>query len=166
MIASKAEFIKSFMPETVVAVECAQINLDITDLTLGDILRNLNKVYPQNSRSRNAIISGSMVAAVLCKTESIEPMNGLFVILTNDTLDFQLVSKNYIILCVAESNITSDNDIVDVIDRITKYILKNFKGTLNDLSGFYTRFIYDPTEMENQEDGITLPKSVEFEDES
>lgn len=161
MISSKADFIRTFMPESVVSVECAQINLDITDLTLGDILRNLNKTYTPNSRARNAIISGSMVAAVLCKTETLDPLTGLFIILSNDSLEFQMVSRNYIVVCISENNITDDEKIVGTIERITKYIAKNFKSSLADLHGFYSRFIYDPTELEMEDETVYLPKANE-----
>ena len=65
MIANRSEFIKSFLPDEVENIELTQINLDITDLGLGDILRNLNKIYPANTRTRNAIISGRTVVGVL-----------------------------------------------------------------------------------------------------
>ena len=74
MIQSKEEFIKSFLPDEVEKIELTQINMDITDLGLADILRNLNKLYPYNTRSRNAIISGKTVVGVLCRTDTLSPL--------------------------------------------------------------------------------------------
>ena len=49
MIQSKEEFIRSFLPDEVENIELTQINMDITDLGLADILRNLNKISVQYS---------------------------------------------------------------------------------------------------------------------
>ena len=80
MIENKFDFLKAFLPESVKDIDFTQINLDITDLSLTDILRNLNKLYPLNSRNRNAIEMGEMALGVLCKTETIEPYRGIFLL--------------------------------------------------------------------------------------
>lgn len=162
MIESKEQFLATFMPEKVTQIQCAQINLDITDLSLADVLRNLNKAYPKNTRLRNAIMSGNMIAAVLCKTETLDPLNGIFLILTNDEIEFELVSKNYIVLTVAESRITNDEEIMVLINKITKYLVKNFKNSLADLTTFYTKFIYDPMEMEVENEAYRLPTTEDI----
>ena len=86
MIQSKEEFIRSFLPDEVENIELTQINMDITDLGLADILRNLNKMYPYNTRSRNSIISGKTVVGVLCRTQTLSPLSGLFILICADHL--------------------------------------------------------------------------------
>lgn len=162
MIESKEQFLSTFMPEKVTQIQCAQINLDITDLSLADVLRNLNRAFPVNTRLRNAISSGTMIAAVLCKTETLDPLNGIFLILASEDIDFELISKNYIVLTVSESRINDDENIMILIDKITKYLVKNFKNSLADLTTFYTKFIYDPMEMEAENSAYRLPTNAEI----
>ena len=40
MTTTKQEFVKTFLPESVRDISFAQIDLDITDLSLADVLRN------------------------------------------------------------------------------------------------------------------------------
>lgn len=149
MIHSKEEFLRSFLPPKVKDMDFVHINLDITDLSVSDILRNLHKSYPPNSRTRNAIISGNMVIAILCKTETIEPLKGLFLIIANDDLQFEIYSSNYVVLCISEENIRSDEAIADTINKITGYLADNFSDQIYNLADFYRKFIYDPYEMED-----------------
>ena len=58
MIQSKEEFIRSFLPDEVENIDLTQFNMNSTDLGLADILWNLNKSYPYNTRRKNAIMSG------------------------------------------------------------------------------------------------------------
>ena len=103
MIQSKEEFIRSFLPDEVENIELTQINMDITDLGLADILRNLNKLYPYNTRSRNAIISGKTVVGVLCRTETLAPLSGLFILICADQIidKFEMMATNYLVLCLS-----------------------------------------------------------------
>ncbi len=143
MVESKENFLKKFLPEKVTDLDYVQLNLDVTDLSISDILRNLHKLYPINGRKRNAIISGSMVVGVLCKTETLEPLKGLFLIITNGDLDFEIYSSNYIVLCIDESKIRNESDIVSTIDKITGYLATNFVDQLYNLPDFYRKFVYD-----------------------
>jgi hypothetical protein len=157
MINSKEEFIKSFLPESVKDLDYAQINLDITDLSLSDILRNIHKTYPLNSRLRNSIVSGQLVVTVLCKTDTLEPLKGLFLLITNDELNFEIISSNYVVLCISESNIKTDEDISDVVEKVTRYLANNFDGVISNLGDFYRKYVYDPYELEDDyvtEDGF------------
>ena len=65
MISSKTEFLRTFMPESVERFYTAQIDLDVNDLSLADILRNVNTTYPKNSKDRNAISSGILAVTIL-----------------------------------------------------------------------------------------------------
>lgn len=152
MVQTKQDFIKSFLPDQVENIELTQINLDATDLGLADILRNLNEIYPANSRTRNAIESGSTVIGVLCKTETLNPMQGLFVLVGADHLEFELVSTNYIIICISEKTLRKQESILDAIDNLTSYLIKNYKDTIPNLADFYRKFIYDMSEDEDDSD--------------
>ena len=83
MVANKKEFIRKFLPDKIEDVSFAQIDMDITDLAIADVLRNINTTYPKNSRIRNAIIGGRVAVGVLCKTELIYPLSGIFLIVSN-----------------------------------------------------------------------------------
>lgn len=152
MVQSKSDFIKSFLPDQVENIELTQINMDATDLGLADILRNLNEVYPINSRTRNAIESGSTVIGVLCKTVTLEPMQGLFILVAADDLEFELISTNYIIICISEKTIRKQDLILDAIDNLTSYLIKNYRDTLPNLADFYRKFIYDMAEDDDSDD--------------
>lgn len=151
-INSKEEFIRTFLPENVTGMNVCQINLDITDLSIADILRNINKTFPQNMKIRNAIKSGNHIVAVLCKSVTLEPLSGLLLIVTDDDNRIEVVSRNYVVISVPESKITNDKDILNVIDSITKYIVLSFKDSLPALNEFYARFVYDQGEMEEDEE--------------
>lgn len=149
MIKTKNEFIKSFLPNTISDVEFIQLNLDVTDLSIPDILRNLNKMYPLNSRVRNAIISGTTAIAILCKTDTLDPLKGLFILVTNDDIEFEMYSSNYIVLSISENNIRTTEALIDVIDRITRYLAKNeFNDYMFNLHNFYRKFVYNEDEMD------------------
>lgn len=155
MIESKQEFIKTFLPYDIEDINYAQIDLDVSDLSIADILRNVNTTFPKNSRNRNKIASGNLAIAILCKSELLYPMDGLLLIISNDESKIELVSKNYIVLVISEDKITNDDDIKEVVDHITKYIVSQFKDSLEDFNKFYVKFIYDEDEMymnDNYED--------------
>ena len=155
MIQSKEEFIKSFLPDEVEKIELTQINMDITDLRLADILRNLNKLYPYNTRSRNAIISGKTVVGVLCRTDTLSPLSGLFILICADHLidKFEMMATNYLVLCLSEKTMRSDDEINKAISGLTNYLVVNYRDTIKNISDFYRRFVYDPSEMdENNSD--------------
>jgi len=151
MIMTKQEFIKSFLPEEIEDVTYAQIDLDVTDLSIADILRNLNRTYPKNTRNRNSIASGQLAVGLLCKTESLDPLLGLFLILTNEENSIEIVSRNYIVISIPENKITSNDDIKEVLDKITLYLVKSFKDSLKNFNEFYIKYIYDLYEYEAEE---------------
>jgi hypothetical protein len=150
---SKQEFIKTFLPNTVEDITFVQINLDITDLSLADILRNIDTHFPKNSRTRNSLASGNSAVGILCKTELLDPLSGLLLIVTGGDVNIELVSRNYIVISVQEDQITNDDDIKHIIDKITKYMISSFKDSFEKFNDFYVKYIYDEYEMEqNQED--------------
>lgn len=155
MVQSKEDFIRSFLPDEVEEIELTNINMDITDLGLADILRNLNKIYPYNTRSRNAIISGRLVVGVLCKTETLSPLSGLFVLIGADNLmdKFEIIATNYIVLCLSEKTMRSDEKIDNAILGLTDYLVNNYHDIIKNLPDFYRKFIYSPDDddFDNQD---------------
>lgn len=147
-ITTKQEFVRTFLPSNVTNINFAQIDLDISDLSLADILRNTNKTFPQNSRIRNAIASGSHAVGILCKTELLDPISGLLLIITGDDTKIEIVSKNYIVIAVPEDMITNDDDIKHILEGITKYIISSFKDSIVKFNDFYVKYVYDEYEME------------------
>ena len=150
MTTTKQEFVKTFLPDTVKNINFAQINMDISDLSLADIIRNANKTFPKNSRIRNAIASGSNAVGILCKTELLYPLSGLLLIITGNDTDIEVVSKNYVVITIQEDKITNDDDIKHIIDGITKYFVKEFKDSISKFHEFYAKFVYDEYEMESE----------------
>lgn len=154
MIITKQDFIKSFLPDKIEDVIYAQINLDVTDLSLADILRNLHAAYPKNSRNRNRIASGQLAVGILCQTETLDPLKGLLIILTDDDNVIEIVSKNYIVISIPEYRIAKDDEIAEVVEKITLYLWKSFKESIKDFNEFYVRYVYDAYEMELAEGNV------------
>lgn len=154
MVQSKEDFIKSFLPDEVEEIELTNINMDITDLGLADILRNLNSLYPYNTRSRNAIMSGKKVVGVLCKTETLAPLSGLFVLIGADSLmdKFEIMATNYLVLCLSEKTMRSDERINNAIINLTDYLVNNYHGIIRNLPDFYRKFVYSPDEDDYDQD--------------
>ena len=152
MTTTKQDFVKTFLPDTVEDINFVQIDLDITDLSLPDVLRNANKTFPKNSRIRNAISSGTYAVGILCKTELLYPLSGLLLIITGNDTDIEIVSQNYVVIAVQEDYITNDDDIKNIIDSITKYIIVSFKDSIAKFREFYAKFVYDEYEMESEMD--------------
>lgn len=154
MVTNKKEFIRKFLPEKIEDISFAQIDMDITDLAIADVLRNINTTYPKNSRIRNAIIGGRVAVGVLCKTELLDPLLGVLLIVTNGENPINIVSKNYIVISVSEERIINNDEIKIVLDDITRYIIKEFKFSIPKFKEFYVKFVYDPYEEESEFDGL------------
>lgn len=154
MIMTKTDFIKSFLPEKITDVSYAQVDMDVTDLSIADILRNANKTYPVNTRSRNSIASGQLAIGILCKTETLDPLLGLLLVITDDENVIEIVSRNYIVISIPESKISNDEEIAEVIEKITVYLLKSFKDSIQDFHGFYVKYLYDAYELREDDEHI------------
>ena len=147
MIENKEDFLKTFLPDSVNSIDLTQVNPDTTDLSFSDILRNLNKLYPVNSRNRNAIESGEMALGVLCKSEALEPYSGVFLLVCQKDLDVNILSKNYIVLCISESRIKTEDELISLMDDITAFLIKNYYESMRNLPEFYKRFVYNESEL-------------------
>lgn len=152
MVTNKQEFIRTFLPEKIEDISFAQIDLDITDLSLADVMRNVDHTYPPNSRVRNAIISGKVAVGVLCKSELLYPLSGVMIIISNGDVDLSIVSRNYMVIGISEERIRTDEEIKLVLDDLTHYIIKEFRHSIAKFDEFYVKFVYDPYEedLDNQ----------------
>jgi len=149
---TKQEFVKKFLPDSVENINFVQIDLDISDLSISDILRNVNRTFPKNSRIRNMIASGTYAVGILCKSELLYPLSGLLLIITGGDNKIEIVSRNYIVIGVQEDMITNDDNIKRVIDGITRYLIESFKDSFDAFNEFYVKYVYDQYEMEAYRD--------------
>lgn len=149
---NKEDFMRSFLPESVREMATAQIDLDITNLGIADILRNLNRTYPKTSRERNKISSGEMVVGILLKSELLTPLRGIIILMSNDKMTISAESKKYVVFAIDESKLTNDDDITYMVERITVYLAKTIKSEIKDFNLFYKRYVYDESQSEDDED--------------
>lgn len=150
---SKAEFIARLLPNTYEEVKYLQLDLDVTDLGIADILRNVNKSFPKNSKDRNRIASSEKAITILCKSELLEPVAGILLIICGENSDeINIFSSNYMVLTISESFISSDRGIAIIIEKITDYLVSNFKEEIADFATLYSKFIYDPSDEDEDDE--------------
>lgn len=144
----KYQMLKDIFPEKVKQVNFASIDMDITMLSIADILRNINRNFPKNTSARNAIANGQMAVAVMCKTDLLKPISGMIIVVCGDGGEINIKSKNYIVLGISEDTIGSSDRILDMLDKFTTYLLHNYGDVIPSLEKFYTLYVYDADEME------------------
>ena len=152
MINSKKEFIRAFLPDNIEDISFSQINLDITDLSIADILRNVNDTFPIYSKTRCRIEGGSYAVSVLCKSETLDPIGGLMLIITNGDNNIEVYSKNYIVITIDEEKIKTEESIQKVTDNITKFLIRNFRDIFDDFNSFYVKYVYNEYEYEKEKE--------------
>lgn len=145
---AKYQMLKEVFPENVKSVNFATIDMDVTMLSVADVLRNIDRTFPKNTSSRNAIASGSMAVAVMCRSELLKPIQGMLIIVCGDGTGFDIRSKDYIVVGVSESTIDSPDRILDMLDKLTLYLIKNYADTISGFEKFHTLYIYDAYELE------------------
>ena len=94
-----------------------------------------------------AIESGEMILGVLCKTETLDPYNGVFVLVCQKDITVEIASCNYIVLCISETRIRTENSLQDLMDDVTKYLISNYSSTMRNLPDFYRKFVYNESEL-------------------
>lgn len=149
MKAARLRMLKEVLPEKVQHIHMAIVDMDITLLSIADIVRNINRTFPKNTATRNAIANGTMAVAVLCKSELLKPISGLIIVITNEESQLRIKSKNYIVLSVDEHTIDSADKIMDMLDGFTNYLITNYGTLIPSFEKFYTLFVYDAYEMED-----------------
>lgn len=148
----KKTFIKSFFPDTVEDVRIVPIDLDVAGLTLCDILRNINSTFHPNTQDRFAMIDGRMIVAVICRSDLIEPLNGIVLLVGRDVTLFT-ESKNYILVSVDERDIKEEDRLNEINDSIIMYLAKLLRGCVRNFDEFYNVHLYnDYEELQYEED--------------
>ena len=93
----KKAFLLSLMDPKPEEIELVQLDLDIGDITLCDVLRNFNTLFPENCRARYEIRDGHKVYAIICKSDYLQPLHAIVRLIGHDpTINCE--SKNYLIL--------------------------------------------------------------------
>lgn len=151
-IYNQTDFIKTFLDDKIEEISFAQIDLDASDMSISDILRNIDATYPKNTRCRNLITSGRLAVAVLCKSDYIYPMRGLIIIVANTEKPIEVVSKDYIVMTVTDDDIKTDRNIVDIIRALTTFLTDNYQDVFENFEEFFVKYIYDPEEDPEWED--------------
>lgn len=137
----KKDFIRQYLPKTIEDIHIVQIDLDITGLTLCDILRNINTTFPMNGRNRAEIIQGTKAVMVVAKSELIEPFAGIILLVGHD-IDIKVRSKNYLIIAVDETEIRSEENLSDLNVDIMVYIAEAMKDIVPNFLEFSNRCLY------------------------
>ena len=145
---TKYQMLKDIFPEKVKQVNFAVIDMDVTMLSVADILRNIDRNFPRNTSGRNAIANGQMAVAILCHTETLKPMQGLIIVVCADGSDINIKSRDYIVMGISESTIGSNDRILDMLDKLTTYLISNYRDVIPSFDKFYTYFVYDAYELE------------------
>lgn len=148
----KSDIIKSFLPPMVSDIITVQIDLDSTQLGISDVLRNLNRAYPPETRERKNIRDGRLVIGVLCKSELIDPYRGIFFIIGNQSIKVHGSSRNYIMFTVDEERMRTLDGISSMSEDIGIYLAKTISKEVKDFPLFYQKFVYDEYEMEKYKD--------------
>lgn len=146
---TKYQMLKDIFPEKIRQVNFATVDMDVTMLSIADILRNINRNFPQNTSARNAIVNGNAAVAVLCKTDLLKPIKGLIIIVCDDGGSINLKSRDYIVMGVSEDTITSEDNILSMLDQLTNYLIQNYGEVIESFEKFYTLYVYDAYELED-----------------
>ena len=145
----KYAMLRDIFPEEIKQVHFANVDMDVSMLSIADILRNVNKSFPKNTSARNAIAGGTVAVAVLCRTKLLKPVKGLIVIISKDSSEIEIRSKDYIVLAVSENTIGSNEKILDMLDKFTTYLIQNYGEIIPSFKELYTLFVYDAYELED-----------------
>ena len=145
---ARIDSLREFMPPQVEEIIHTQIDLDITNLTISDVMRNIDHTYPRNTIEREKVAHGSTVIAVLCKSEYLFPLKGVLLLVTSDDMEIDALSKKYAVILISEKDITTEPKIMTVNDKISVYLAKNYKEEISDFDMFYNRFLYNAYEAE------------------
>ena len=147
----KKKFIKSFFPPTVTDVQVVHMDLDQTGLTLCDILRGINTVFPEHSSGRYDMIDGRKVVAVICRSDLIEPINGI-ILLGSHGAEIQTSSLSYILITVDEEDIKDEDSLNSINNSISMYLAKELRNKVANFDEFYIKYIYNDYEDRQYDD--------------
>lgn len=144
----KKKFLMSFLPDSIEELQLVQIDLEMTSLTLCDVLRNINTTFPANSHDRYKMKDGKKLIAVICKSELLFPISGI-ILLVGGNLDIHIESRNYVLISVDEADITTEEDLNEVNNDILGYLAKTALPVCKTFVEFCNRSIYNDYEAED-----------------
>lgn len=143
----KKAFILSLLTPQPKDIEIVQIDMETADITICDIFRNFNKLFPINCRERYDIKTGDKVYAIICKSELIAPLSGIIFIIGHGC-EVNMSSKNYLIMSIDEANIDTEDKMNKVNDVITEYMISSISKYVPEFEKFYCRYVYNDYEEE------------------
>lgn len=141
----KKKFLMSFLPESVEDLKVIHIDLELTGLTLCDILRNINKSFPKNSKDRYDMMDGKKLIAVICKSDLLYPISGI-ILLVGGNLDIRIKSRNYVLISVNEADIADEETLDHVNTDIMVYLAKTLIPYVKAFNEFSNRSLYNDYE--------------------
>lgn len=141
----KKKFLMSFLPESVEDLKVIHIDLELTGLTLCDILRNINKSFPKNSKDRYDMMDGKKLIAVICKSDLLYPISGI-ILLVGGNLDIRIKSRNYVLISVNEADIVDEETLDHVNTDIMVYLAKTLIPYVKAFNEFSNRSLYNDYE--------------------
>ena len=141
----KKKFLMSFLPEYVEDLKVIHIDLELTGLTLCDILRNINKSFPKNSKDRYDMMDGKKLIAVICKSDLLYPVSGI-ILLVGGNLDIRIKSRNYVLISVNEADIVDEETLDHVNTDIMVYLAKTLMPYVKAFNEFSNRSLYNDYE--------------------
>ena len=147
----KKQFIKSFFPPSVTDIQLVHMDLDQTGLTLCDILRGINTVFPDNSSGRYDMIDGHKVVAVICRSDLIEPINGI-ILLVSHGVEIHTSSLSYILITVDERDIKTEESLNAINNSIAMYLAKELRNKVVNFDEFYVKYVYNDYEERQYDD--------------
>ena len=141
----KKKLLMSFLPESVEDLKVIHIDLELTGLTLCDILRNINKSFPKNSKDRYDMMDGKKLIAVICKSDLLYPISGI-ILLVGGNLDIRIKSRNYVLISVNEADIVDEETLDHVNTDIMVYLAKTLMPYVKAFNEFSNRSLYNDYE--------------------
>ena len=141
----KKKFLMSFLPESVEDLKVIHIDLELTGLTLCDILRNINKSFPKNSKDRYDMMDGKKLIAVICKSDLLYPVSGI-ILLVGGNRDMRIKSRNYVLISVNEADIVDEETLDHVNTDIMVYLAKTLMPYVKAFNEFSNRSLYNDYE--------------------
>ena len=141
----KKKFLMSFLPESVEDLKVIHIDLELTGLTLCDILRNINKSFPKNSKDRYDMMDGKKLIAVICKSDLLYPISGI-ILLVGGNLDIRIKSRNYVLISVNEADIVDEETLDHVNTDIMVYLAKTLMPYVKAFNEFSNSSLYNDYE--------------------
>ena len=99
-----------------------------------------------------SIEGGELAVGIMCKTETIDPYNGVFLLICGKDIEVNITSCNYIVLSISEERIKTEEGLQDLMTDITAYLITNFSNEMRNLPDFYRKFVYNETELYEDSD--------------